>query len=217
MKTDLQLQRDVMDELEFEPSVDAADIGVAVTDGVITLSGFVSSYAQKLAAEAAVRRVAGVRAIAEEIKVRLPSHSKTADHEIAGRIADLFAWDVTIPADKITVKVEGGWVTLTGTVDWNFQGEMARRAAARINGVLGVINRIEIRQLPVGADVKDRIMSAIKRAADADASSITVQIDGRTARLGGRVKGWYERQVAEHTAWAAPGVTKVEDNIVIAA
>ena len=217
MKTDLQLQRDVMDELEFEPSVDAADIGVAVTDGVITLSGFVSSYAQKLAAEAAVRRVAGVRAIAEEIKVRLPSQAKTSDPEIAGRIADLFAWDVTIPEGKIKVKVERGWVTLAGTVDWYFQSEMARRAAARINGVLGVTNLIEIRKLPVTTDVKERIMSAIRRAADADASSITVHIDGRTARLGGHVKGWHERQVAEHAAWAAPGVTKVEDNIVIAA
>ena len=217
MKTDLQLQRDVMDELAFEPSVDAADIGVSVADGVVTLNGFTKSYAEKLAAEKAARRVAGVKAIAEEIKVRFASDPKTADSEIAKRILDIFSWDVTIPDDKIKVKVEHGWVTLTGTVDWFFQSDAARHAAAKINGVFGVSNLIAIRKLPVANDVKDRIVSAIKRSADIDASSITVTADGGTVWLGGRVKGWHERDAAERAAWAAPGVIKVEDAIVIAA
>ena len=217
MKTDLQLQSDVMDELLFEPSVDAADIGVAVTDGVVTLSGFTKSYAEKMAAEKAARRVAGVKAIAEEIKVRFPSDPKTADPEIAKRILDIFAWDVTVPDDRIKVKVENGWVTLTGMVDWYFQSEAARRAAAKINGVVGVNDLIEIRKLPMAHDVRDRIVSAIKRSADLDASSITVTTEGGTVRLAGRVKAWHERDVAERAAWAAAGVVRVEDNIVIAA
>jgi len=217
MKSDLQLQRDVMDELAFEPSVDAADIGVSVTDGVVTLNGFTKSYAEKLAAENAARRVAGVKAIAEEIKVRFASDPKTADSEIAKRIIDLFSWDVTVPDDKIKVKVEHGWVTLTGTVDWYFQRDAARHAAAKINGVVGVSNLLEIRRQPATSDVRDRIVSAIKRSADVDAASITVTAADGTVRLGGRVKGWHERDAAERAAWAAPGVVKVEDNIVIAA
>jgi osmotically-inducible protein OsmY len=217
MKTDIQLQRDIMDELIFEPSVDAADIGVSVTEGVVTLNGFVKSYAEKLAAEKAARRVAGVKAIAEEIKVRFDFQPKTADSEIAQRIVDVFAWDVTVPDDKIQVKVERGWVTLTGTVDWYFQSENARMAAAKIGGVLGVSNLIEIRKLPAVHDIEDRIKSAIKRSAEIDASRITVRTDGGKVTLSGRVKAWHERQVAEHAAWAAPGVTRVEDNIVIAA
>lgn len=217
MKTDLQLQRDVFDELHFEPSVDAADIGVSVTDGVVTLNGFTKTYAEKMAAEKAVRRVAGVKAIAEELKVRFASDKKTADSEIARRILDIFAWDVTVPDDRIKVKVENGWVTLTGAVDWYFQSDAARRAAAKINGVAGVNDLIEIRKLPVAHDVRDHIVSAIKRSADIDASSITVSTEGGTVRLGGRVKAWHERDVAERAAWAAAGVNRVEDNIVVAA
>lgn len=216
MKTDSQLQHDVMDELEWEPSVDHADIGVAVNDGVVTLSGFVKSYPEKLAAEKAARRVAGVKAIAEEIKVRFASDPKTADHEIAKRIVDMFAWNVSIPDDKIKVKVEHGWVTLTGSVDWFYQSEEARKVAGRITGVTGVSNLIEVRQLPRIGDVKDRIMNAFKRQADLDAAAVTVVTDGGKVTLGGRVKAWHERQIAERAAWAAPGVTKVEDNIVIA-
>lgn len=217
MKTDSQVQRDVMAELEFEPSVDHADIGVAATDGVVTLSGSVKTYAEKLAAENAARRVAGVKALAEEIKVRYASAPKTEDNEIAKRITDVFAWDVTIPDEKIEVKVEHGWVTLTGTVDWHFQREGARRAAAMINGVIGVTNLVEVRQRASAYDVKDSIIAAIKRAADVDAAAITVTAKGGTVTLGGRVKAWHERDVAERAAWRVPGVTGVEDNIVVAA
>lgn len=135
MKSDSQLQHDVMAELEYEPIVDHADIGVAVNDGVVTLSGFVKSYPEKLAAEKAARRVAGIRAIAEDIKVRFASEPKTADHEIAKRIVDMFAWNVSIPDAKIRVKVEHGWVTLTGSIDWFYQSEEAKKVAGKITGV----------------------------------------------------------------------------------
>ncbi len=216
MKTDSQLQHDVMAELAWEPSVDHADIGVSVNDGVVTLSGYVKSFPEKMAAEKATRRVAGVRAIAEEIKVRLPADRKTADHEIAKRIIDMFAWNVAVPDEALTVKVERGWVTLTGTVDWRFQSDEARKMAGRVTGVLGVTNLIEVKKLPVPADIKDRITQAFKRQASLDANSVTVVAEGGTVRLGGKVRAWSERGVAERAAWAAPGVTRVEDNIVVA-
>ena len=216
MKTDSQLQHDVMAELEFEPSVDHADIGVAVIDGVVTLSGLVRSFAEKTAAERAARRVAGVHAIAEEIKVRYPNDMKTSDPEIAKRIMDIFAWDAVIPDDKITVKVEAGWVTLTGTVDWFYQGEAARKAAGKIGGVVGVSNRTEVRQRPKIDDIRDRIMAAFKRSAGLDAATVTVTTAGGKVTLGGKVRAWNERRLAEHAAWATPGVTKVEDNITVA-
>jgi len=217
MKSDLQLQRDVMDELTWEPSVDAAEIGVSVTDGVVTLNGFAKSYAEKIAAEKAARHVSGVKAIAEEIKVRLASDLKTADSEIAKRIIDMFNWDVMVPHDKISVKVEHGWVTLSGTVDWAYQRNAARNAASKVTGVTGLSNLIQIRTQPAADDVKQRIVSAIKRAADIDAASVTVTTNNGTVWLDGHVKGWHERDAAERAAWAAPGVTKVEDNIVVAA
>ncbi|MCI4592468.1 BON domain-containing protein [Sphingobium sp. BYY-5] len=215
-KSDSQLQHDVMAELEWEPSVDHADIGVAVNDGVVTLSGFVKSYPEKMAAEKATRRVAGVKAIAEEIKVRFASDPKTADHEIAKRILDLFSWNVWVPDDQIKVKVEHGWVTLTGTVDWFYQRDEARKAAGRVTGVIGVNNLLEVKKLPIASDIKDRIMEAFKRQANLDAGSVTVVTDGGTVRLGGRVKAWNERGIAERAAWAAPGVTRIEDNIIVA-
>jgi osmotically-inducible protein OsmY len=215
MKTDSQLQKDVMDELQWEPRVDHANIGVAAKDGVVTLSGFVGSYASKIAAEKATRRVKGVRGLAEEIEVRFPSDPKTADPEIAKRIADMFDWSVTIPRGKIAVKVEHGWVTLSGTVDYHFHRQSAKDLASRINGVKGVTNLIEVKTRPSSIDVKDRIMAAFKRSADLDASTITVIADGDTVRLAGKVHAFYERQIAERAAWAAPGVNHVEDNILV--
>lgn len=215
-KTDGQLQNDVMAELAWDPSVDHADIGVSVVDGVVTLNGFVKSYPEKLAAERAAKRVAGVKAIAEEIKVCLPSEPKTADHEIAKRIVDLFSWNVLIPEDGIKVKVEHGWVTLSGVVDWFYQSDEARKAAGRVAGVIGVNNLVKVKNLPVASDVKDRIMAAFKRQADLDAASVTVTTVGGKVKLGGRVKAWNERGIAERAAWAAPGVTAVEDRIVVA-
>jgi osmotically-inducible protein OsmY len=215
MKTDSQLQQDIMDELQWEPRVDHANVGVAVKDGIVSLSGFVKTYAEKLAAEKAARRVKGVRGLAEEIEVRFETQPKTADPEIAKRIADIYDWSVSIPDDKIKIKVEHGWVTLSGDVDWHYQRDAAKNAAARINGVKGVTNLIDVKKAPSPGDVRDRIMSALKRAADVDAGSINVLTDGGTVRLSGKVHSWYERQVAERAAWAAPGVYRIEDNITV--
>jgi osmotically-inducible protein OsmY len=214
-KTDNQLQHDVMAELMWEPSVDHADIGVAAVDGVVTLSGFVPSYAEKLAAEKAARRVAGVTAIAQEIKVRYPSDAKTADHEIARRVLDVFNWNSMIPNEGIQVKVEHGWVSLTGKVRWHYQSKEASRAAAQISGVVGVSNDLKIVNNVSASDVRSRIEDAFKRQAGLDADSVTISLDEGKVTLGGHVRAWHERQAAERAAWAAPGVTEVVDRIAL--
>lgn len=216
MISDSRLQHDVIAELEWEPGVDHSDIGVAVHDGVVSLSGCVKNYAQKMAAEKAIRRVAGVKALAEDITVCFPNDPQVPDHEIARRIIDIFAWDVTIPADTIQVKVEHGWVTLTGTIDSFYQGDSARKAAGKVRGVIGISNLTEVRAVPCCTDIRDRIVAALERNAYLDSGSITVVPDGCTVRLGGRVHAWRERDIAERAAWAAPGVNKVENNIVVA-
>jgi osmotically-inducible protein OsmY len=215
MKSDSQLQHDVMAELEWDPIMDHADIGVSAVDGVITLNGFVKSYAEKMAAERAARRVSGVKAIAEELNVRHAAAPKTADHEIAKRILDVFQWSVLVPDDKISVKVEKGWVTLTGSVPWHFQAEEAKKTAGKISGVVGITNRIEVHPRADAGEIRHRIEAALKRQAHLDATSVTVATDGNKVTLGGKVKGWHERQAAERAAWGAPGVTQVEDYIAI--
>ncbi len=215
MKADSKIQEDVIDELQWEPRVEHANIGVAVKDGIVTLSGFVSSYTSKISAEKAARRVKGVRGLAEEIEVRFSGEAKTSDPEIAKRIADIFEWSTTIPHKKIDIKVEHGWVTLSGRMDWHYQATAAKGAADRISGVKGVTNLIQISNAASSADVRDRIVSAFKRQADLDASTITVTTVGDTVKLGGKVHSWNERRVAENAAWAAPGVTHIEDNIMV--
>jgi osmotically-inducible protein OsmY len=215
MDQDRLLQRNVMAELEWEPAVESADIGVAVVDGVVTLNGFVKSYAEKLAAEKAVRRVAGARAIAEELKVRYASDAKTADHEIAKRILDVFDWNSLIPQDTIQVKVEHGWVSLGGEVKRHYQSKEAARVASQISGVTGVSNRIRIQNAVSAGDVRKRIEDAFERQADLDARSVVISVDGNQVTLGGHVGAWHERRAAERAAWAAPGVTQVIDHIAV--
>lgn len=214
-KSDSELQRDVLEELEWEPSIDHADIGVAVTDGVVALSGYVKSYAEKVAAERAAMRVEGVRALADEITVRYASDRKTADHEIAKRILDIFAYDVLIPEERIKVTVERGWVSLSGEVEWKYQSDEAARAAGKVSGVTGVSNNLAIASKASVRDIRQRIEEAFKRQAGLDAASVTIATSGHKVTLGGKVKAWHERQLAEQAAWAAPGVTQVEDRIVI--
>jgi osmotically-inducible protein OsmY len=216
MKSDGQLQQDVMAELEWEPRIDHADIGVAVNDGVVTLTGLVKSFDEKQIAERAVQHVSGVRAIAEEIKVRYDNDRKTADSEIAKRILDIFSWSALTPDDGIGVKVENGWVTLTGLVDWHFQAAEARLAAGKISGVVGIVNQIQLRQHSTTGDIHQRIVAAFERQADLDATGVTIALDGNTVTLGGKVKAWHERLAAERAAWSAPGVTGVEDHIMVA-
>jgi osmotically-inducible protein OsmY len=215
MKTDKRLQEDVIAELEWDPSVDSADIGVAVMDGIVSLNGYVPSYAKKLAAERAAKRVAGVRGIAEELKVRFASDPKTADHEIARRILDTFTWNTLVPDDGIQVKVEGGWVTLSGDVGWHYQAKEAERVAAQINGVKGVSNAIRIKQRVATTDVRQKIQAAFTRQANVDADAVNIAIDGGKVTLSGHVRAWHERQAAESAAWAAPGVTQVVDRIAV--
>ncbi len=215
MTSDHQLRQDVLDELDFVPTVNAAHIGVGANAGVVTLTGFVSSYGEKLAAERAARRVKGVKAIAEEIEIRLPSDKKVADDEIAGRAVDILKWRVGFPANRISVKVEKGILTLTGDVDWRFQKNEAEAAVHNLSGVAGVANLIRLNSPVPIAEVKDKIQKALHRSADLDASRITVHTDGGKVVLSGKVHAWYERDIVERAAWSAPGVTEVQDHILI--
>jgi osmotically-inducible protein OsmY len=180
------------------------------------LTGFVSSYREKLAAERAARRVKGVKAIAEGIEVRLPSDRKTAHGEIAGRAVDILKWRVGFPADRISIKVEKGIVILTGDVDWQFQKTEAEAAIHHLSCVVGVVNLVGVRATVHDSEVKEKIQKALQRSAELDASRITVQAEGGgKVVLGGKVHAWYERDLAEQAAWAAPGVTAVIDHILI--
>ena len=215
MSSDLQLRQDVLDELEFEPSVNAAHIGVTANHGVVTLTGFVTNYAEKAMAERAVRRVKGVKAIAEEIEVRLPSDTKRADDEIAARAIDILKWQVGVPAYRIKVKVEKGVVTLTGEVDWQFQKTDADHVVHKLSGVIDVVNEIRVASPVHAVEVKEKIEKALQRSAELEALRITVETEGGRVILKGRVHAWYERDIAERAAWSAPGVTEVQDRITI--
>jgi osmotically-inducible protein OsmY len=213
--TDKALRQTIIDELDFEPSIDAANIGVAVDNGVVTLTGHVPSYVEKVAAERAVERIKGVRAIAEKIEVRYPGH-KTSDDEIAERALSIIRWNVQVPPDSVKVKVENGWVTLTGTVDWQFQRKMAETATRGLSGVVSVSNLIEVKPRVAPRDVKQKILNALKRNAELEADAIRVNVIEGKVVLEGKVKAWHERGLAEHAAWSAPGVRAVQDDLAIA-
>ena len=213
--SDRTLKLAVEDELTWEPSIDAEHIGVTAEDGVVTLTGHVGSYTEKIIAERAAKRVKGVRAIAQEIEIRLPNDKKTSDDQIAKRALDIIAWDSTIPKDRVQVKVQGGFVTLTGQVDWHYQRTDAEYAVRKLEGIKGLSNEIRFKPSVQASDVKQRIESALKRNAEWEAGSIKVSVlDGRVT-LDGKVKALYERDLAERTAWSAPGVISVEDHISI--
>ena len=213
--SDIQLRQDILDALEFEPSIDAAHIGVAVEKGVVTLTGHVGSYVAKTIAERLVQRVKGVRGVAQEIQVRYPANKKCADDEIAQRALQIIAWDVDLPDDAIQVKVQNGWVTLTGHVDWHYQRADAEAAVRRLSGVTGITNSIATRPRVDAKDIKRRIEQALKRNAEVEASGIKVNVDGGKVRLDGKVQAWYERSVAEQAAWAVSGVNFVEDHLKV--
>jgi osmotically-inducible protein OsmY len=219
MPDDATLQAMVMAELEWEPSLDAAHIGVAAKHGVVTLTGFVDNYAAKAAAERAASRVQGVKAIAEEIEVRLPNAVKHADDEIAERAVRILAWDIEVPRGRVHVKVEHGVVTLLGDVNFQFQRSAAEAAVRRLGGVRGVVNLIGV--VPAAGSrtdpdlVQQKIENALRRNAEVEASHIRVSIDGSKVTLRGQVRTWFERSVAENAAWAAPGVTEVRDELQV--
>ncbi len=213
--SDITLRQDIIDELDFDPSIDSANIGVAVSDGVVTLTGHVRSYAEKVAAERVVQRVKGVRGLAQEIEVRYPDEKKSADDEIAKRALKIMTWDMTIPSDKIQVKVHQGWITLSGEVEWNFQRAGAENAVRKLSGVLGVTNLVTVRPRIEASNIKHLIEDALKRNAGIEANAIKVGVTGGKVTLEGKVHAWYERGLAERAAWAAPGVSAVEDRLTI--
>jgi len=211
----LQLRQNVLDELEYEPSIDAAHIGAAVDKGIVTLTGHVANYAEKQAAIAAVRRVKGVHAIADEIQVRYPSDKKTSDDEIAKRAVDILGWDTTVPGNAIQVMVRDGWMTLTGSVDWFYQKQRAEEDVRKLSGVHGVTNNIAIEPSVQATDVKRRIEQALKRHAEIEASAIRVSVpESNKVVLEGKVDSWSERHAVENAAWSAPGVKSVEDRMI---
>lgn len=214
--SDLSLRKSVMEELEFHPEINAASIGVSVENGIVTLSGHVSSYPQKVNAERAAKGVKGVRAIAQEIQVRLDKHAGTADDTLAERVLNIIDWSSDAPQNDIKVTVQKGWITLDGDVDWQYQKETLERAVHELSGVVGVNNRLALRPNAEVTDIRQRIEEALKRNAEIDDKNVFVRVDGDVVRLEGKVHVWRERKLAERAAWSVPGVMRVEDHLLIA-
>jgi osmotically-inducible protein OsmY len=212
MMNDKELRQLVVDELEYEPSIDAADIGVATENGVVTLSGHVADYVQKMAAERAAWRVKGVKGIAQKIEVRLPGDKKWKDDEIAQRALSILSWNTLVPRDCIRVRVSDGWITLSGGVNWNYQRQAAENEVRKLGGVKGVTNNITLTSVVQAGDLKRRIQAALKRHAEVEADAVRVDVrsDG-TVRIEGRVDNWSEMKAVEHAVWSAPGVQRVDD------
>ena len=217
MKTDLQLQRDVLDELKFEPSIREAEIGIAAKGGVVTLTGFVDSYAEKFAAERTAERVGGVKAVADEIKVKLPGTHQRSDTDIAHAVVNALRWDIQVPDDRIKATVEEGWIALEGDVEWQYQKWAAEGAVRNLTGVKGVTNLIAVKPKNASThEVGQKIKDSMRRHAERDADRITIDAKDGRVTLRGTVSSFSERQDAERAAWQARGVTNVEDLIAVA-
>lgn len=213
--TDKELKQHVENALEWEPSLDASDIGVSADEGVVTLRGNVASFTEKMAAERVALHVFGVRAIANDLIVRLPTGYARTDTEIAQASIAALKWNTSVPHERVTITVADGWITLSGAVDWNYQKDAAARAVHDLTGVKGVTNNIAVQPQVRTTDVRDKIEAAFKRSAEVDARHISVSAqDGRVV-LRGNVHSWMEREEAERAAWAAPGVQQVEDHLVV--
>jgi osmotically-inducible protein OsmY len=217
VQTDEELQQEIIRELKYEASVQPSEIGVAVKDGVATLTGHVDSYLKRWAAEEAAHRVRGVKAVANDIEVKLPTSSERTDADIAAAVTRALEWDAVLDIDKLDVTVSRGWVTLKGEVNWGFERADAERVTRRITGVRGVSNLITIRprERPSPDAMKKKIEDALVRSAETDAKRIQVEVRGDKVILTGTVRAWAEKQEAERVAWSAPGVASVENRIVV--
>jgi osmotically-inducible protein OsmY len=216
MRSDADIERDVKEELKWNPDLDATDIAVSVKKGVVTLAGFVRSYTDKYEAEAAAKRVSGVVAVANDLEVRMPSVDERPDPEIGRDAAAALKSQLPVSSENIKVIVRNGWVTLEGEVEWQYQRQTAENAVRRIKGVKGVINSIILKPKAAPAEIKRKILDAFRRNAEVDANRITVEANGGEIVLKGTVRSWIEREEAERVAWSAPGVTKVVDQLVVA-
>ena len=215
MRSDSELERDVKEELKWNPDLDSTDIGVSVSKGVVTLTGFVKSYFDRLEAETAAKRVAGVVGVANDIEVRLPNFDERPDPEIARDAVSVLRAQLPLSSEHIKVIVKNGEVILEGEVEWQIQKHAAENAVRRIKGVKNVVNTIQLKPSVKPAEVKTRIVDALRRNAEVDANRIQVETHGGEVILKGTVRSWIEREEAERVAWSAPGVTKVEDRIVV--
>ena len=215
MRSDHDIRRDVEDELRWDPDLDPTDIAVAVNSGVVTLAGFVRSYMQKYQAEAAAKRVAGAVGVVNDLEVRLPGIDERPDPEIARDAIARLKSELPFSWEKIRVVVKNGWLTLEGEVEWNYQRQRAEEAVRRVRGLKGVTNSIEVKPRVAPMEIRRKIEEALRRAAELDASRITVETTGNEVILRGTVRSWAERQEAERAAWAAPGVGKVDNQIIV--
>jgi osmotically-inducible protein OsmY len=215
-RDDEQIQREVLAELKWDARVQPNEIGVAVKDGIVTLTGWVDSYIKKWAAEEAAHRVRGVKAVVNDIEVRLPISLERTDADIAAAAVHALEWNALLPKDKIHVTVSKGWVTLKGEVEWQYQKEEAERVVRRLTGVKGVTNLIAVKPRVTPSEIKEKIEQALVRSAQMDAQRITIEVEGgNKVILKGTVRSWAERQEAERAAWSAPGVTEVENRIIV--
>jgi len=215
MKTNEELQKDVQDAIKWEPLLNAAEIGVTVKDGIVTLTGTVDSYLKKTEAEDAAKNIAGVKAVVEKIEIKIGSSWSKPDSEIATEVVNALKWNWEVPNDKVKVKVENGKVSLTGELPWNFQKEAAKRAVINLTGVTGVLNNINIKSDSEDEIEESDIEDALRRNWSINEADVDVSVSGNTVTLTGTVTSWYQRDEAERIAWNAPGVSKVKNELVV--